>query len=153
MQISLARTNSARQACFDIRRAVFIDEQRIPEAEEWDAFDDSCTHVLASAPSGQPAGTARIIGKGDMAKIGRVAVLPEFRGTGLGRDLVQFCLQHARQSGFAGAELEAQLYAIPFYERLGFTAEGPEFDDGSGILHRYMALGFRRAQTSATVAQ
>jgi predicted GNAT family N-acyltransferase len=47
-------------------------------------------------------------------------------------------LDAARTAGFAHAMLEAQLYVIPFYEGLGFVAEGPEYDDGSGILHRVM---------------
>ena len=49
-------------------------------------------------------------------------------------------LQHAADRGFTGSVIEAQLYAIPFYERLGYVAEGPEYDDGSGILHRVMRL-------------
>lgn len=142
MSITLAETDPAQQACFDIRRAVFIEEQQIPEAEEWDQHDATCTHVLARDEQGIPAGTARIIAKGTCAKIGRVAVMPAYRGTGLGRDLMHVCLGQARAMGLSSAELEAQTYAIPFYERLGFVAEGPEYDDGSGILHRFMSCRF-----------
>jgi len=139
MKIALADTQAARSACFAIRRAVFIEEQAIPEAEEWDDHDDTCRHYLAETDAG-PAGTARLIAKGDSAKIGRVAVLKQARGTGLGARIMRAVLDDARATGFRQAELEAQLYAIPFYERLGFVAEGPEFDDGSGILHRRMRL-------------
>lgn len=142
ISLALAETDAARQACFDIRRAVFIEEQNIPEAEEWDRHDASCSHVLAQNEAGIPAGTARIIARDSVAKIGRVAVMPAFRGIGLGRDVMEFCLDQARAMGFHGAELEAQINAIAFYEKLGFTADGPEFDDGSGILHRYMSLQF-----------
>lgn len=140
MRIALAETEAERQACFALRRAVFIEEQAIPEAEEWDAHDATCQHVLAMDDA--PAGTARVIAKADVAKIGRVAVARSHRGTGLGRALMNWTLELARAQGFAGAELEAQVSAIAFYERLGFVAEGPEFDDGSGILHRKMTLRF-----------
>lgn len=134
MKITLADTDAARQACFNIRRAVFIEEQKIPEAEEWDEHDATCLHYLA----GEDAGTARIIAKGDIAKIGRVAVTLSHRGTGLGFKIMSALMEDARTRGFALAELESQTYAIPFYERLGFVAEGPEYDDGSGIMHRLM---------------
>jgi predicted GNAT family N-acyltransferase len=136
VRIGPAQTDAERQACFDIRRAVFIEEQQIDEAEEWDAHDATCLHYLAS--DGRPAGTARLIAKGDTAKIGRVAVLPAFRGTGLGARIMQAVMADAAARGFRTAELESQVYAIPFYERLGFVAEGPDYDDGSGILHRLM---------------
>jgi predicted GNAT family N-acyltransferase len=137
MKISLARTRVARAGCFAVRRAVFIDEQGIPEAEEWDAEDDRCLHFLAEDGHG-PVGCARLIARGTEAKIGRVAVLKRARGTGLGRAIMQRAMDHARHAGFRTAMLEAQLSAIGFYENLGFVAEGPEYDDGSGILHRVM---------------
>lgn len=138
MKVALAETEAARQACFDIRRAVFIEEQRIPEAEEWDDHDESCLHYLAGDGSEHGAGTARIIAKDDTAKIGRVAVTLPHRGTGLGAKIMVALMDDARTRGFLLAELESQTYAIPFYERLGFVAEGPEYDDGSGIMHRLM---------------
>lgn len=137
MRIGPARTGAARAACFAVRRAVFIEEQGIPEAEEWDEFDATCLHVLAEDDDG-PLGTARLIAKGAEAKIGRVAVMPRARGTGLGRQIMDHMLAAARDAGFATAMLEAQVTVIGFYERLGFVAEGSEFDDGSGILHRVM---------------
>jgi predicted GNAT family N-acyltransferase len=137
MRIAIAEAPADREACFAIRRAVFIGEQGIPEAEEWDAADAEATHFLAAGPDG-PAATARLIAAGQTAKIGRVAVLGTHRGTGLGRALMEHVLRHAREAGFRRAALDAQLSALHFYERLGFVAEGAEFDDGSGILHRHM---------------
>lgn len=139
MRIAVAQTEAARQACFDIRRAVFIEEQEIPEAEEWDEHDAGAVHFLGDV-DGVPAATARLIAAGGTAKIGRVAVTRGARGTGLGLALMRHVLDHARARGFTEAALDAQTYALPFYERLGFVAEGPEFDDGSGILHRHMRL-------------
>lgn len=133
-QIHLVTDQGDLDACFAIRRAVFIEEQQIPEAEEWDAFDETARHLLARS-EGAPAGTARIILQGAQAKIGRVAVLREFRATGLGRALMQAGLGVAHDSGCETAILDAQTYAAEFYARLGFVAEGEPFDDGSGILH------------------
>lgn len=137
MRIEKAATDAARSGCFAIRRAVFVEEQGIPEAEEWDAKDASCTHILAQDDNG-PLGCARLIARGDEAKIGRVAVMAQARGTGLGRAIMRHVLDAAREAGFTRAMLEAQLPVIGFYEKLGFVAEGPEYDDGSGILHRVM---------------
>jgi len=137
MKIALAETEAERAACFALRRAVFVEEQQIPEAEEWDAHDATSRHYLAEDAKG-PAGTARLIAKGSSAKIGRVAVARSHRGTGLGRRIMEAVLEDAFANGFTEAELESQIDAIPFYERLGFVAEGQEYDDGSGILHRMM---------------
>jgi predicted GNAT family N-acyltransferase len=137
MKIGPARTEAARAACFAVRRAVFIEEQQIPEAEEWDAEDDTCLHLLAEDATGA-LGCARLIARGKTAKIGRVAVIPHARGAGLGRRIMEVALDQARASGFSEAVLESQVAVIGFYETLGFVAEGPEYDDGSGILHRVM---------------
>lgn len=137
IRVLAVSTGADRDAAFAIRRAVFIEEQSIPEAEEWDDADGTAVHFLA-LDNEAPAGTARLVPVDGIAKIGRVAVLREWRGTGLGRRIMEHALDHARRAGFPAAKLDAQVYAIPFYERLGFIAEGPEFDDGSGILHRHM---------------
>lgn len=133
MTVRVAETEAERQACFAIRRAVFIEEQQIPEAEEWDAEDATCVHYLVAG-----AGTARLIARGEVAKIGRVAVLAAHRGTGLGARIMRAVMADARARGFRRAELESQVHAVPFYKRLGFVAEGAEYDDGSGIMHRMM---------------
>jgi predicted GNAT family N-acyltransferase len=137
MKIGRAETEAAQSACFAVRRAVFIEEQAIPEAEEWDADDATCLHLLAEDDIG-PLGCARLIARGPTAKIGRVAVMQRARGTGLGRQIMEVAMDEARAAGFTEALLESQIGVIGFYETLGFVAEGPEYDDGSGILHRVM---------------
>jgi predicted GNAT family N-acyltransferase len=88
--------------------------------------------------TGEAIGTARIVDKGNgVAKIGRVAILKEWRGRGIGDALMRAALEIARAAGHTSAILDAQTYVIPFYEKLGFIAEGPEFDD-AGIPHRRM---------------
>ncbi|MEM1272386.1 MAG: GNAT family N-acetyltransferase [Pseudomonadota bacterium] len=130
-------TKAQLAACFDIRRAVFIEEQNIPETEEWDDKDLLSHHFLVADPHG-PVGTARAYVDGDEVRIGRVAVLPRGRGAGFGRKLMSAVLVHAGRSGHRRVCLDAQVTALKFYENLGFVAEGVEFDDGSGILHRRM---------------
>lgn len=117
-----------------VRRAVFIEEQSIPEADEWDDSDPLCWHVLAVAANRDVVGTGRLDPAG---KIGRVAVLPQYRGTGVGAAIVSHLVGLAAGHGLAEVYLNAQTSALRFYERLGFRAEGPEFDE-VGIPHRRM---------------
>ena len=119
----------------EIRRRVFIEEQAVPVAEEWDGRDPDCLHILAWRGS-TALGTARLLPDGH---IGRVAVLAEARGLGIGVALMQATIEAARSHGHAQVELAAQTHALPFYERLGFVAVGDEFLD-AGILHRNMRL-------------
>jgi predicted GNAT family N-acyltransferase len=121
-----------------VRRKVFIEEQQIPEREEFDEMDPVAIHVLAHAPAAagkrDAVGTARLEPTG---KIGRVAVLPQYRGTGTGVALMRRLLEIAAERGFSEVYLNAQTSAAGFYERLGFRAEGPEFDE-VGIPHQRM---------------
>ncbi|SFH37178.1 GNAT family N-acetyltransferase [Modicisalibacter xianhensis] len=123
------------QRASELRRRVFIDEQQVPEAEEWDGQDPDCLHFLA-CENGQPIGTARLLPDGH---IGRVAVLGQARGRGIGVRLMREAIAAARLRGHEEAVLAAQIQAMPFYERLGFQAYGEEFLD-AGIPHRNMRL-------------
>lgn len=126
-------------ACHAIRRVVFIEEQNVPEAEELDDLDEVALHLLARL-DGRPLGTARLLRLGETGKIGRVAVLAEARGTGLGAALMRAAIDQFRATaGVTRVKLGAQTHALGFYEKLGFVAYGPEFDD-AGILHREMVL-------------
>ncbi len=123
--------------CLRLRRIVFIDEQGVPEVDEVDGLDGEAVHLLASQDA-LAVGTARLMVKSDALKIGRVCVLPEHRGKGIGQALIEKALEYGRsQSGLERAELGAQKSAISFYEPLGFVAIGPEFMD-AGIPHRNM---------------
>nr|WP_164512309.1 GNAT family N-acetyltransferase [Oceaniglobus ichthyenteri] len=124
-------------ACVALRRTVFIDEQGVSEADEMDNLDEAAIHLLATI-NGAPVGTARLLIKGEIGKIGRVCVLRPYRGTGLGAALIAAALDVLRaQPGLRTARLGAQTHAIGFYERLGFAAHGPVYDD-AGIPHRDM---------------
>lgn len=123
--------------CRTLRRTVFIDEQGIAEPDEWDDLDGEAIHLLAWQGN-RPVGTARILQSGDIGKIGRVCVLPDMRGTGLGAALVRAAVERLRSlPGITHARLGAQVHATGFYEKLGFTISGEEYDD-AGIPHRDM---------------
>ncbi len=123
--------------CRALRRTVFIEEQGVPEADEIDDLDPVATHLLATV-GGRPVGSARIVVMGETGKIGRVCVLADQRGTGLGAALVRAAVAHlATVPGVRHAKLGAQTHAIGFYERLGFVATGPDYMDAV-IPHRDM---------------
>ncbi len=119
-----------------IRETVFMHEQKVAEELEWDGEDEGAIHLLASDDEGKPIGCARILHDGH---IGRMAVLQPWRGRGVGTALLKQALAAVRARGCSEAFLDAQRYAIPFYERLGFQAEGDEFLN-AGIPHRHMRL-------------
>ena len=122
--------------CHALRRAVFIDEQAVPEAEEYDGRDAQALHLLAWAGA-RPVATARLFVDGQTAHIGRVCVLREMRGAGVGRLIMEHALNILAERGVTTALLSSQTHAIGFYERLGFAAFGPQYMD-AGIPHRDM---------------
>jgi ElaA protein len=127
------------QSCFEVRRAVFIEEQNVTEAEEMDGLDEGCLHILARQ-NDVPVGTARIIIEGETAKIGRVCVLSQARGTGIGAEIMREAMKVCEnQSGVRKLKLGSQIHAMGFYEKLGFRAFGPIYLDAD-IEHRDMEL-------------
>ncbi|WP_370163139.1 GNAT family N-acetyltransferase [Limimaricola soesokkakensis] len=123
--------------CHALRRTVFIEEQNVSEADEMDGLDAEAIHLIATC-DGKPAGTARLLIRGETGKIGRVAVLREHRGTGLGAAIMRQAEAALRsRPGVTRLYLSAQTHALPFYEKLGYVAYGPEYDD-AGIPHRDM---------------
>ena len=136
MSVKIAVTEDLR-TCQALRRTVFIEEQNVPEADEVDGRDAGAVHLLATV-DGRAVGTARLLVSGDSGKIGRVCVLAEMRGKGIGARLIEAAVREfAANPAIAKVKLSAQISALPFYERLGFTAEGDEYLD-AGIVHRDM---------------
>lgn len=117
-----------------IRESVFIIEQGVPKALEWDAQDESALHVLATDSDGNSIGTGRVTAAG---QIGRMAVLADWRNRGVGGALLRELLQLARSMGRGPLFLNAQKQAIPFYLRHGFHCVGEEFME-AGIAHQRM---------------
>lgn len=144
----VVRTLEAMQEALDVRRAVFIVEQRVPEELEIDEHDvdpttnTTAVHVLVRV-DGRAVATGRLLldrHAGDPnVHIGRVAVRAEERGKGRGRAVMKALHAEARARGLDGITLGAQFHAIGFYEGLGYVARGDVFLD-AGIEHRWMDL-------------
>ena len=129
--------------CYAIRYRVFVEEQNVPASLERDELDATAIHLLAVVGD-QPVGAARIVIKNDVGKIGRVCVLREMRGFGYGAALIIEAIAVLRgMPGVTRATLGAQIDALGFYEKLGFTAYGDVFDD-AGIDHRMMDLALKK---------
>lgn len=114
-----------------VRRAVFIEEQSVPESVEIDGRDPHCYHVLACDRAGRPVGTARLDKDG---KIGRMAVLPEYRRSGVGARILRAIMDCGRAEGITDFHLSAQIDAVGFYRKMGFEPYGGEFEE-AGIKH------------------
>ncbi|QDC43277.1 GNAT family N-acetyltransferase [Methylophilus medardicus] len=121
--------------CRAIRQSVFIDEQQVPVALEWDAADATATHLLACL-DGQSLACARVLPDGH---IGRMAVLAAWRGRGVGEALLLQAIQVCRQLGVSHARLSAQTHAVGFYQQAGFEVCSPPYLDAN-ILHVDMEL-------------
>ena len=119
-----------------VRHAVFVEEQKVREELEWDDIDERCYHVLAMSVDGAPIGTGRLLPDG---RIGRMAVIRDWRGRGVGSAILNALLDLARRDGFGVIRLNAQVQAVEFYARHGFTVIGGEFME-AGIPHREMQL-------------
>ena len=133
--VRLVDWSEAGEGLRAVRRAVFIDEQSIPEDMEWDEFDAVCRHAIAEDAAGAAIGCGRLLRDGH---VGRLAVLAEWRGRGVGAALLRHLVDLARTRGHARAILNAQAQAMPFYARYGFVADGDEYLE-AGIPHRTMA--------------
>jgi YbgC/YbaW family acyl-CoA thioester hydrolase len=134
--------SALQPAAAEVRRAVFIDEQGIDEAEEWDEADDQALHAVVCNLAGLPVATGRLIHAGmppGEAKIGRMAVRRSARGIGLGAQVLRALIEAARGRGVRHISLSAQISARAFYTRYGFVAEGDLYDE-VGIPHQRMTL-------------
>ncbi|MFJ3333543.1 GNAT family N-acetyltransferase [Streptomyces sp. NPDC086766] len=145
--VRVAEDPADREACFAVRKQVFVAEQGVAEEIEYDAYDAVALHVLAVRDDGLPLGTGRLLygeaaavktgGEPSVGSLGRLAVAREARGLGVGAALVRAVEDAARARGLTAVDLHAQTHALGFYERLGYVAYGPEFPD-AGIPHRAM---------------
>ncbi|MER6083212.1 GNAT family N-acetyltransferase [Streptomyces sp. NPDC001833] len=135
------------EACFAVRKQVFVVEQGVPEDLEYDEYDPVAVHVLAVREDGVPLGTGRLLhgepaaaktgGDPSLGSLGRLAVAAEARGLGVGVALVRAIEEAARARGLSAVDLHAQTHALGFYERLGYEPYGPEYEE-AGIPHQGM---------------
>ncbi|MFF4791049.1 GNAT family N-acetyltransferase [Streptomyces sp. NPDC001276] len=146
-EVRVAEDPADREACFAVRKEVFVVEQGVPQDIEYDEYDAFAVHVLAVREDGVPLGTGRLLygaeaaaktgGDPAVGSLGRLAVTGDARGLGVGAALVRAIEDAARARGLSAVDLHAQSRALGFYERLGYEAYGPEFPD-AGIPHRAM---------------
>ncbi|MFG2979101.1 GNAT family N-acetyltransferase [Streptomyces sp. NPDC048331] len=146
VEVRVAVSEEDLKSCFAVRSEVFVVEQSVPESIEYDAYDADAVHVLAVDPDGAPLGTGRLLygpaalgktGDPTVGSLGRLAVAKSARGLGVGVALVRAIEAEAVRRGLTAVDLGAQTHALGFYERLGYVAYGPEFQD-AGIPHRAM---------------
>lgn len=150
IRTEIAHWEAAREAAAPIRFVVFVDEQKVPAEIELDAFDAVSLHVIARVGA-RAVGTGRLLPVDAAAPvavshIGRMAVLKECRGTGVGAAMLCALVDAARERGDAEIVLSAQTHAVGFYRRFGFVEEGARYMD-AGIEHLDMrrVLGTARA--------
>jgi predicted GNAT family N-acyltransferase len=127
------RTEGERVA--PLRDAVFGDEQQVDPAIQWDGRDEESRHVVIE-DGGQAIAYGRLLPEG---RIGRLAVAADYRGRGLGRQVLDKLVSLAREAGMDAVHLHAQAQAAEFYLKAGFQAEGEPFDE-AGIPHLAMQL-------------
>jgi predicted GNAT family N-acyltransferase len=130
-------------AAMAVRQAVFVEEQGISVPEEFDGRDEEAEHLIVQDDDGSIVATCRVFvsdptaGPAGTARLGRLAVLPRARHRGLASAMIAACEEHARAAGATRMVLDAQVAAMPLYERAGYTGRGEPFDD-AGIPHLTM---------------
>lgn len=128
----LRGTEDLNEAC-RIRQRVFVIEQNVPEEEEWDKYDESAHHIVIFKES-KAVGTGRLANIDGQFILGRIAVLKEYRGSDIGRIIVENLLKKAKENGAQEVYIHAQIQVVGFYEKLGFKSFGDTFLE-AGIKH------------------
>jgi len=122
-----------------IRYAVFVVEQNVDVAIEWDKNETVAEHILL-VDEGRPIGTARVRRINDKTlKCERVAVRASARGAGWGKRLMEVCETIAREHGNNECVVHAQRRVADFYRRQGYVVVSEPFDE-AGIPHVEMRL-------------
>ena len=135
LKIQLLDWPAAQAEAQRIRFIVFVDEQKVPPELEMDEHDAPSIHALAFA-AGKAVGTGRLLLDGH---IGRMAVLKEWRGRGVGQALLRALIDAGRRRGDRDLVLNSQVHALAFYAAEGFRPEGPVYEE-AGIPHQVMRL-------------
>ncbi len=120
----------------EVRTKVFIEEQCVPPDLEWDELDESARHLLVMNDANEPIACARLLNNGS---IGRMAVLRDWRGLGVGSTLLRMAIELQQKQGAKIITLSAQMHAIAFYEKAGFVVSSQPYLDAN-IPHVDMLL-------------
>ena len=133
-RVRIVEWSEAGAMLSSVRTAVFVAEQQVPVEVERDGRDAGCVHVLAESTDGTPIGAGRLMPDG---RIGRMAVLREWRGAGVGGAMLRALMAEAKRRGHRDTHLHSQAQAKAFYERHGYVVDGDEYLE-AGIPHVLM---------------
>jgi predicted GNAT family N-acyltransferase len=134
VRVQLMPWGEAQAVAAPLRFAIFVGEQNVPAGIELDDMDEKSLHAVAYDDAGKAIGTGRLLPEG---RIGRMAVVKDWRRRGVGADLLEALVAEARRRGIKEVTLSAQLQAAEFYREHGFVAEGKVYEE-AGILHQAM---------------
>ena len=123
-----------------IREKVFIEEQKVTPQLEWDGMDEEAIHFLVYKDE-KAIGCARAIVIENYMQLGRMAVLKEYRGAGIGSHLIEKAVITAKLNQLSSIHISAQCHAIDFYKKFGFKVTSDIYLDAE-IPHRDMKLEF-----------
>lgn len=133
MRYEIANDRVGRERAYFLRTTVFVHEQKVPAEMELDEFDQEAVHALA-LDGDAIVGTGRLVIEGDRGRIGRVAVIKERRGEGIGYGVMALLEAKADELGLSEIYLHSQIHAKDFYSKQGYKPRGEEFDE-AGIAH------------------
>lgn len=136
LEVIIAKTEKEMEDAYYVRRTVFIDEQQVPEEEEYDEFEQDSVHFVLYDHN-KPVGAGRYRVFDEYGKVERICILKENRKGGSGKTIMKKIEEYAIQNGAPALKLNAQTHAIPFYAKLGYEVVSEEFLD-AGIPHRAM---------------
>jgi predicted GNAT family N-acyltransferase len=133
VEVREALTDEEVSAALALRSHVFCEEQGVSFEADQDGRDPEATHIVA-VDDGTVIGTCRLLFRGAVARLGRLAVKRERRGDGVAAAILQEADRVAVGAGAESIALHAQTYALALYEAAGYREHGPTFTD-EGIEH------------------
>ncbi|HLU21151.1 MAG TPA: GNAT family N-acetyltransferase [Bacillaceae bacterium] len=137
MNVIKVNNDEQLQDAFAIRKKVFVEEQQVPIELEIDEYEQEATHFVVYEEDNSPVGAGRFRVLDHSGKVERICVLPTYRGTGAGKRMMNAIEDYAKSLKLQSLKLNAQITAIPFYEKLGYDVISEEFMD-AGIPHKTM---------------
>ena len=140
MKIEIVKWIDGLSQLKNIREKVFIQEQKVTPQLEWDGMDEKAIHFLVFNDKAA-IGCARAIVIKDHMQLGRMAVLKEYRGQGIGSALLEKAMTIAKLNQLSAIYISAQCHAIDFYKKFGFEVKSDIYLDAE-IPHRDMTLDF-----------
>ncbi|MGG3805966.1 GNAT family N-acetyltransferase [Metabacillus fastidiosus] len=130
MEIKIVTTDKQLEDAFNIRKIVFVEEQKVPVEEEIDQFENEANHLVLYDGE-KPVGAARFRIVDEYGKLERICILKDYRNKGAGSLIMEYLEKLASQKGLDKLKLNAQTKAIPFYERFGYKTVSELFMDAA----------------------